>query len=74
MIRSNFSTCVNVIFEETLALGRVRHTVSSKRVVLQTKMYHLVSYRCKVFDDIPVFLRKENFHANCTDRSQISNQ
>ena len=38
VIRSNIKVGVNVVFEEILTLRRVKHTISSKRVIAQTKM------------------------------------
>ena len=38
---------VNVVFEEILALRRVRHIISNKRVIVQIIMLQLVRNRCK---------------------------
>ena len=38
LIWLNISIAVNAVFQEILALARIRHTVSSKRVIVQIQM------------------------------------
>ena len=47
LIWPNITITVTVVFEHILTLARIRYTVSSKRVILQTKMYYLVRYKSK---------------------------
>ena len=52
---------VNVVFEKVFTLTRLRHTVSSKRVTVNTKNEEISKIEMQMICDIPIFFG--NWHS-----------
>ena len=69
LIWPNFTTVLNVIFPKIYAMTRERNILSRKKVIVQIKMYSLVSYRCNFLWHTCILWKMEfscQFHTKAT--------
>ena len=67
----NVTLVLNIVFQDILALTKVRPIVSSKRVIVHKNVL-ITNIQMQLLCDIPVWFGKWNSHANFIHTPQIT--